>query len=100
VNQTVTQITSAATITSSLNPSTQGQAVTFTAKITSPTVLPTGPVTFTAGTTAIGTVQLSGGKASFTTSSLPVGSTVVKVSYNGNSNIKGGAASITQAVQP
>src|SRR5579864_9623823 len=43
-----------------LNPSTQGQAVTFTAKLTSPTVTPTGPVAFQAGTTVLGTVQLSG----------------------------------------
>jgi hypothetical protein len=52
-----------ATLTSSPNPSTQGQAVTFTAKISSPTVTPTGPVSFTSGKTVLGTVQLSGGKA-------------------------------------
>ncbi len=99
LNQVVKQTTSAATITSSLNPSTLGQAVTFTAKITSSTVMPTGPVTFKAGTTVLGTVQLSSGKATFTTSSLPAGSTVVKVTYNGDSNIKGSSASVTQVVQ-
>jgi hypothetical protein len=45
--------TSAATLTSSPNPSTQGQAVTFTATISSPTVMPTGPVTFTSGKTVL-----------------------------------------------
>jgi hypothetical protein len=99
LNLTVLQTTSVATITSSLNPSIVGQAVTFTAKITSPTVLPTGPVTFTAGTTLLGSVQLSGGRASFTTSSIAAGSTVVKVSYKGNSNIKGSSAALTQVVQ-
>ena len=100
LNQTVVQATSAATITSSPNPSSVGQAVTFTAQITSPTVTPTGPVTFKAGTTALGTVQLSGGKANYTTTSLPAGSTVVKVTYNGDSNIKGSSAAVTQVVQP
>jgi hypothetical protein len=99
-NQTVLQTTSQATITSSLNPSIVGQAVTFTATITSPTVMPTGPVTFIAGSTSLGSVQLSGGKATFTTSSLPAGSTVVKVKYDGNSNIKGSSASLTQVLQP
>jgi len=100
LNQTVLPTTSAATISSSLNPSAQGQAVTFTAKVTSPTVTPAGPVTFKAGTTVLGTVQLSGGKASYTTTSLPAGSTVVKVTYNGDSNIKGSSAAVTQVVQP
>jgi hypothetical protein len=88
-----------ATLTSSLNPATVGQAITFTAKITSPTVIPSGPVTFKVGTTVLGTAQLSGGKAMFMTSTLPAGSTVVKVTYNGNSNVKGSSASITQTVQ-
>jgi hypothetical protein len=100
LNQTVLQTTSAATLTSSMNPSTVGQAITFTATITSPTVIPSGPVTFKAGTTVLGTVQLSSGKAIFTTSALPAGSIVVKAIYNGNSNIKGSSASVTQTVQP
>jgi hypothetical protein len=100
LNQTVLQTTSAATITSSVNPSTVGQAVTLTAKITSPTVTATGPVAFTLGNATLGTAQLSNGKAIFTTSTLPAGSTVVKVIYNGDSNIKGGSAAVTQVVQP
>ena len=100
LSQTVLQAKTAATITSSLNPSTVGQAVTFTAKITSPTVLPTGPVTFTGGTVVLGTVLLSGGKATFTTSSLPPGSNAVKVTYLGNSNIAKSSAAVTQVVQP
>ena len=99
LNQVVTQTTSAATITSSPNPSTQGQAVTFTAKITSPTATPTGPVTFTAGKTVLGTVELSGGKAKLSTSTLPVGSTTVTVTYPWNSDISGSSASVTQVVQ-
>ena len=72
--------------------------MTFTAKITSPTVVPTGPVTFKVGNTVLGTAQLSGGKATFTTSTLPVGSTIVTVTYPWNSNIASSSASITQTV--
>jgi len=100
VNQTVLPATTAATITSSPNPSAPAQAVTFTAKITSPTVVPKGPVTFTAGATVLGTAQLSWGKATYTTSSLPAGSNGIKVIYNGDSNIAGSSAGMTQVVQP
>ena len=62
LNQVVLETTSSATLTSSPNPSTQGQAVTFTATISSPTVIPTGPVTFTPGRPCSGQRQLSGGK--------------------------------------
>jgi len=99
LNQVVLQTKSSATLTSSPNPSTQGQAVTFTAKISSPTVRPTGPVTFTAGKTVLGTGQLSGGKATLTISSLPVGSTKVTATYYGNSNIAKSSASVIQTVQ-
>jgi hypothetical protein len=99
LNQVVLQTTSSATLTSSPNPSTQGQAVTFTATISSPTVIPTGPVTFTAGKTVLGTSQLGGGKAKLTLSSLAVGSTKVTATYNGNSNIAKSSASVVQAVQ-
>jgi len=97
--QAVKQTTSAAALLSSPNPSTYGQAVTFTAKITSPTVGPTGPVAFTMGNTAIGTAQIIGGKATLTVSRLPVGSSIVKVTYLGNSNIARSVASVTQTVQ-
>jgi len=99
LNQVVTQTTSSATFTSSPNPSTLGQAVTFTATITSPTVKPTGPVTFAVGKTLLGTAQLSGGKAKFTTSTLAAGSTKVTATYYGDSNIARSSASVTQTVQ-
>ena len=99
LNQVVLQTTTSATLTSSPNPSTQDQAVTFTAKISSPTVIPAGPVTFTSGKTVLGTAQLIGGKATLAISSLPVGSTRVKVTYYGNSNIAKSSASVIQTVQ-
>jgi len=99
LNQVVMQTTSTATLTSSPNPSTQGQPVTFTATVSSPTVVPKGPVTFTAGKTVLGTAQLAWGKAKLTISSLSVGSTTVTATYDGNSNIAGSSASVTQTVQ-
>jgi hypothetical protein len=73
--------------------------VTFTVTISSPTVTPTGPVTFTAGKTLLGTVQLSGRIAKFTTTTLPVSPTTVTATYYGDSNVAGSAASVTQTVQ-
>ncbi len=99
LNQLVLQATSSARLASSLHPSAQGQAVTFTATISSPTVNPTGPVTFTSGKTVLGTAQLSGGKAKFTISTLAVGSTRVTATYYGNSNISKSSASVIQSVQ-
>jgi hypothetical protein len=99
VNQVVNPTTSKATLTSSANNPLSGVEVTFTAKITSPTVIPTGPVSFQVGNTVVGTAQLSGGKAEFTTSSLPLGVTVVTVTYAGNSNIQGSSASVTETVR-
>src|SRR5882762_4914170 len=98
LNQVVRQATSAATLTSSPNPSTKGQAVTFTAKITSPTATPTGQVTFTAAKTVLGTAQLSRGVANLTISALAVGSTKVTATYYGDSNISQSSASVTQTV--
>jgi hypothetical protein len=99
VIQVVQQATTSATLTSSPYPSSAGQAVTFTATITSPTVLPTGPVTFAVGKTVLGTAQLSGGKAKFTFSTLAVGATKVTATNYGNSNIAKSWVSVTQTVR-
>ena len=78
-------------VTSSLNPSTVGKSVTFTATVTavSPgTGVPTGTVTFEDGSTTLGTGKLnSSGFATFTTSKLSVAThpiTVVYTPANGN----------------
>jgi len=98
VNQVIMQATTSATLTSLSNPSALGQAVTFTATITSPTVTPTGPVTFAVGKTVLGTVQLSKGKATLTTSALAMGSSRVTATFYGDSNIAKSSASVTQVV--
>jgi hypothetical protein len=62
-------------------------------------VVAKGPVIFTIGKTVLGTAQLGGGKAKLTTSSMPAGTALVTVTYQGNSNIAGSTASVTQIVQ-
>lgn len=90
-----------ATLTSSLNPSTSGQAVTFTATIVGEYGgTPTGTVTFTDGTTSLKTVKLSGGTASYTTSSLTSGTHQISCSYSSDSNFEAGTCNtVTQTVQ-
>jgi methionine-rich copper-binding protein CopC len=75
---------------SSQNPSNFGQAVTFTATVTSSQFFkfqPTGTVSFYDGTTNIGNSNLnSGGVATLTTSTLAVGTHSMTATYNGDTN--------------
>jgi hypothetical protein len=79
------------TLSSSQNPSTYGQAVTFTAVVTSGLGAPPDgeTVTFKKGTTVLGTGTLGGGSASFTTSALPVGTGYIRAVYGGDSSYGG-----------
>ncbi len=56
-------------------------------------------MTFTAGKTMLGSVELIDGKATFTTSTLAVGSTTVTVTYPWDSDISSSSASVTQVVE-
>jgi hypothetical protein len=71
------------TIAASSSSSTYGNAVTFTATISSG---PTGTVTFYDGGAAIGTGTISGTTAMFTTSSMTAGSHTITASWPGNSS--------------
>ncbi len=89
LNQVV-QVATTTTLTSSLNPSTYGEAVTFTAVVT-PAPPDGETVSFMKekGKTVLGTGTLSGGTAIFVTSALPVGATSVTAVYGGDSGFKG-----------
>src|SRR5205823_2903648 len=82
---TATKIATTTTVTFSVdpNPAILGQPVTITATV-SPGAA-TGTVTFYDGATQLGTGTLSGGKATYTTSTLALGSHTIKASYAGDS---------------
>jgi len=102
ITQGVNQAGSSTTVVSSANPSSSGQAVTLTAtvKAVSPgSGTPTGTVTFYDGSTTLGSASLGGtGTASFTTSSLSVGSHSIKVSYGGGADFKASTSAVLKQV--
>ena len=87
VSVTVVKAAASVGVTSSLNPSLQNQAVTFTAAV-SPAAA-TGTVKFYDGATAIGTVALTSGSASLTISNLAAGSHSITAGYSGDANYNG-----------
>lgn len=77
------------TLTSSLDPSSYGQSVTFTAAVAAPqsATTPTGTVTFMDGATALGSAPLSASQvAQFSTAGLAVGNHSITAVYNGSTN--------------
>jgi hypothetical protein len=88
------------TLSSSPNPSTYGQAVTFTAAVTSSLGAPPDgeTVKFMKGATVLGTGVLSGGSANFTTSALPAGTNAIKAVYGGDSNFLGSTSKAVSQV--
>jgi hypothetical protein len=99
VNQFVLAATTT-TLSSSPNPSTYGQAVTFTAVVISSLGAPPDgeSVTFMEGKTVLGTGVLSGGSATFTTSALPVRTNVITAVYGGGSNFVGSTSRAVKQV--
>jgi hypothetical protein len=71
-------------VSSSLNPSMTGNAVTFTVSVTSSLGSPSGTVAFMDGSVQLGSATLSGGSASFTTSALAAGSHPITATYSGD----------------
>jgi len=92
--QTVNQASSTTTVKSSLNPALLGQTVTFTATVTSSTTTPTGSALFMDGSNTLATVNLSGGKGTYSTSALSTGSHNITVIYSGTANITSSTSSL------
>ncbi|SDF93305.1 Ig-like domain repeat protein [Terriglobus roseus] len=90
------------TLSSNKNPAGLGDQVTFTAVVseTQASGVPTGTVTFYDGTTAIsGDVTMnSNGIATFSTSSLSLGSHTINATYGGDNNNASSTDSVTQNV--
>ncbi|MFZ0251905.1 MAG: Ig-like domain repeat protein [Acidimicrobiales bacterium] len=90
VSQVVNQAPTSLSLQSSLNPSTSGQSVTFTATVTPTTGSgETGTVTFFDNGGSIGTGSVSNGQASLITSALAAGTHPITASYGGDSDFVG-----------
>jgi Tol biopolymer transport system component len=92
-------------LTSSLNPSSYGQLITFTATVSAisqATGIPTGTVTFKDEQTTLGTVNMdSSGQAIFITGDLSTGHHYISAEYNGDTYFSSSASdTITQNVNP
>jgi hypothetical protein len=101
VKQVVNKYPTTTALSSSLNPSNFGQAVTFTATVTpSGPYAPTGKVRFFDGTTGIGSATLSGGVAKLTKSTLAVGTHPITAQYLSDTfNAKSTSPVVNQVVQ-
>lgn len=104
ISQSVGKASTTTTVASSLNPSTSGQSVTFTAT-TTPEFGGNTPntVKFKDGSTFIATVTCNAKThiATFTTSSLSVGTHNIEAVYEGGSNLGGSTSkAVKQVVNP
>jgi uncharacterized repeat protein (TIGR01451 family) len=114
VAQVVNRATSTTTLTSTPNPSTYGQEVTFTATVSGSYGTPTGSVTFyenlplslqqksqaAEADSSSNVVPLTNGAATFTTSALSAGSHSIIAEYSGDATYLGSTSSAyTQVVR-
>lgn len=99
LSQQVNKAPTITALTSSQNPSTSGQPVTFTATLSSTTApVPTGTVTFKDGNTTLCSGSLSGGVVGCTVSTLSKRSHTIKANYITTANFLGSSTSVTQTV--
>ncbi len=96
----VDKATTATALVSSQNPSSYAQSVTFTASVTPQfSGTPTGSVEFYNGTAKLKNVTLSGGVASYTTTTLAVGTASITAEYEGSSSFdESTSAAVSQVV--
>lgn len=100
IKQVVNKFATTTVNTSSLNPSTVGQAVTFTATVSSTGgAIPDGDtVTFKYGSTVLGTASTTSGSASLTVSTLPAGSDSIVGAFAGDPTFAASNGTIKQVV--
>ena len=98
--QKVIKAASSATVTSSVNPSSFNQSVTFKASVKSATGgVPTGTITFKNGAVPLGSSTLAAGVARITVSTLAVGAHTITAHYGGNAVYDAStSAALTQTV--
>jgi hypothetical protein len=104
VDITVSKAASDTTVSSSANPSNESQSLTLTATVTATAGgMPTGNVIFKEGNIPLenGTVALDSGVATFTTSTLFVGTHNIVASYTGDDNHTGSVSMpLVQVINP
>jgi len=101
LTQIVNKASTALGVSSQTNPSVFGQPVTLTATVGAAAPgagIPTGTVTFTDGSTILGTANLINGAASFTSGPLGAGSHAITASYGGSGNFLGGVSGVVAQI--
>jgi pro-kumamolisin-like protein/Big-like domain-containing protein len=99
--QTVNKANTTTTLTSAPNPSAHGSLVAFTATVTGDFGgSPISTVSFMKGTAALGTGALNASthQATFTTSSLPAGTSPIHAVYGGNVDFNGSTSPVLKQV--
>ena len=100
---TITPIPTVTAVTTSASPVYQGTSVTFTATVTYGTGLPVtaATVNFYNGSTLLGSGTLnSSGVATYSTSTLPVGSLTITATYQATTNFASSSGTVLQVVNP
>ena len=98
ITQTVNPVSTTTTVGSSLNPATAGQVVRFTATVTPAAA--TGTATFMEGATTLGTGTRVGGIATFSTTTLAVGTHGITAVFNPTGGYTGStSAPLTQTIK-
>ena len=102
MSSVLTQLVKSSTttaLTSSVNPSSLDQSVTFTATVGGAT--PTGTVSFMDGATTLATNTTTSGVASYSTGALAIGSHSITAVYSGDvDNVTSTSSALTQVVNP
>ncbi len=98
-SQAIEKATTTIAVSSSENPATFGQTITFNVAVTPQfSGVPTGTVIFLDGTKVLKTVTLSEGAASFTTSTLTRGVHNITAKYNASTLFDGSEGSLSQTM--
>ena len=100
LNQHVLEASTHTTLTSSSNPSFVGQAVRFTAKLSSSSGTPPDgeTITFSNDAKIYGTAPLKASTASLIISSIPAGNKTIRASYAGDDTFIGSFGTVQQTV--
>ncbi len=101
LSQVVNLAPTTTAVTSSLNPSTYNQPLTFTATVTGQagSGTPTGSVSFTSNGASLGSGQLTGGTVQISSPVQNAGTFTILGSYGGSSTQQGSSGSLSQLVK-